>query len=196
MIVNAAVEGASDVGAARRVIEVAGHMLGRGPYIAGGKANLDPKIAKYNIAARWEPWIVFRDSDSQCPVRLRIELTSAIDVWSPRFLLRIAHSMTEAWFIADRDGFADYFRVSPGKVPADPEALAHGKRSLLALCRESSSRDVRQEVVAVDGGAGPLYVDHLNEFAMTRWDVAAATERSASLRRAVERICHLPADDR
>jgi len=192
MIVNAAVEGTSDTGAARRVIEVAGHELAREPHVAGGKTRLDPKISKYNEAARWGPWVVFRDSDARCPVELRSKLTAAIRDWQPGFRLRIAHSMTEAWFLADAEGFADYFGVSAAKVPANPESLAHGKQSLLSLCRESYSRDIREEVVAADGGAGPLFVDHLNEFAATRWDVEAASERSDSLRRAVERIRDLP----
>ena len=102
---------------------------------------------------------------------------TVVEIWKDAKAVD-AHSMTEAWFLADAEGFADYFGVSAAKVPANPESLAHGKQSLLSLCRESYSRDIREEVVAADGGAGPLFVDHLNEFAATRWDVEAASERS------------------
>ena len=188
MMINAAVEGTSDTGAARRVIEVAGHTLARDPHVAGGRTRLDPKISKYNEAARFGPWVVFRDSDSQCPVELRRKFAASIRDWQPSFLLRIAHSMTESWFLADTDGFADYFHIAQARVPRDPEALENGKQVLLGLCKNSSSRDIREEVVATDGGPGPLFVDHLNEFALTRWDVESACERSDSLRRAVDKI--------
>lgn len=101
--------------------------------------------------------------------------------------------MTETWLLADTEGFADYFRVSLARVPTNPESTPHGKRTLLSLCENSGSREIREEVVAADGGPGPLYVDHLNEFALNRWDVVAACGRSDSLRRAFGRIHDLPA---
>lgn len=194
MMVNVAVEGASDTGAARRIVETTGHEVLGNPHVARGKGNLDPKIPKYHMAARWSPWVVFRDSDAQCPVALRAHLMDTISDRHPNFLLRIAHSMTEAWFLADTAGFADYFGVSEGKVPPNPETLPHAKQTLLRLCRDSGSRDIREGVVAADGhSTGPLFVEHLNEFALTRWDPEAAAASSDSLGRAIERLRALTA---
>ncbi|MFT4036348.1 MAG: hypothetical protein QM679_12315 [Patulibacter sp.] len=109
-----------------------------------------------------------------------------------RFALRIAHSMTEAWLLADHEGFARYFRVRPGKLPALPEQLPHAKRFLLDLCRHSTSRAIRAEVVTSRGETGPLYVRHLNDFAANHWDVDAAATRSPSLDRAVRAIARMP----
>ncbi|MCJ1704652.1 hypothetical protein [Rathayibacter sp. VKM Ac-2926] len=190
-MVNVAVEGESDRGVASAVVRAAGRSVGL-IRVAGGKSRLDPLIPKYNLAAVQHPWVVFRDSDAACPVSLRQELTATIAAPNEAFCLRIAHSMSEAWLLSDTDAFAHYFAVPRGRVPADPEAFPHAKRTLLSLCSESRSRAIRSEVVSVAGGAGPLFVAHMNAFAGERWNARDAAERSQSLRRAIAAIRALP----
>lgn len=189
-MINAAVEGESDRGAVEALIRHAGHDVGK-IVAAGGKTRLDPKIPKYVQAARATSWLVLRDSDGTCPVQLKGELLSSEGDSNPRFALRIAHSMVEAWFLADQEGFAEYFHVSRGRIPPDPEALDHAKRTLLNLCRRSTSRSIVKDVVAGDH-PGPLYVARMNEFARSRWEVAAASDRSPSLARAIRALRSLP----
>ncbi|GAA1378805.1 hypothetical protein [Luteococcus sanguinis] len=184
------VEGGSDEGAARRVVEAAGHAVVR-VYVVRGTGNLDRRITNYSRAARTTPWVVFRDSDNACPVELRTRLLAGIPE-NPRFSLRIAHTMTEAWLMADRKGFADYFKVSVGTVPADPEAEPHAKRSLLALCLKSRNRDIREEVAFDEAHPGPLFTDHLNGFATRHWDIETAAQNSPSLRRAIAALAAMP----
>lgn len=186
-MINIVVEGESDREVGKAVAARAGHQV-RLIRVAGGKTKLDPLIPKYNLAAVQHPWVVFRDSDSECPAKLREKLARGIRTWNPQFSLRIAHSMSEAWLLADRDGFADYFGVRPSRVPADPEALANAKQTLLALAGRSRSRAIRRDVLAPSGHAGPLYVLRVNEFAATTWSVARAEGSSDSLRRAVAGI--------
>lgn len=183
-MINLVVEGESDREAARALVRQAGHEVGF-VRIAGGKASLDPKIAKYNSAAMRSNWVVFRDSDAECPVQLRSRLLSGITDLSPTFHLGIAHSMTEAWLMADRRGFATYFHVSFDAIALDPESLRHAKRELLHLCANSRLRAIRDEVVSSDGQTGPLYVSRLNDFASSRWNVLAAAKNSQSLKRAL-----------
>ncbi|SHJ43030.1 hypothetical protein SAMN02745244_02486 [Tessaracoccus bendigoensis DSM 12906] len=191
-MIYVAVEGESDRGAATAVVAAAGHVVAR-VYVSGGKSKLDPSVAKYLRAAQRSSWVVFRDSDGQCPVELKQKLLPAARGSSPRFTLRIAHTMTEAWLLADRRGFASYFGVREEKVPIDPEALNHAKRALLLLCAQSAPRAVRRDVVTADGLTGPLYVSRLNDFATNHWDVARAAENSPSLARAIAAIRLLPA---
>ncbi len=94
--------------------------------------------------------------------------------------------------MADRKGFASHFGVKVGVVPVDVEALPHGKGELLRLCATSRYKWVREDVVAEDGGAGPLYVKSLNDFATHSWDVRAASTQSPGLRRAIERLAEIP----
>ncbi|MCJ1700920.1 DUF4276 family protein [Rathayibacter festucae] len=194
-MVNVAVEGESDRGVATAVVRAAGKSVGI-VRVAGGKSRLDPLIPKYNRAAVQHPWVVFRDSDSVCPVMLRQQLSVPIAAWNAAFCLRIAHSMSEAWLLSDPDAFARYFKVPRGRVPSDPEALPHAKRTLLALCSDSRSRSIRSEVVSRAGEPGPLFVAHMNDFATDAWNAQKAAERSASLRRAIAAIRSLPESGR
>lgn len=100
--------------------------------------------------------------------------------------------MSEAWLLADRDGFADYFRVPAARIPRDPEELPNAKQTLLGLCGRSRSRTIREEVTVSGTRPGPLYVTRINEFASTAWNVAEAASASESLRRAVHRIRQIP----
>lgn len=184
------VEGGSDEATARRVVEAAGHTV-HSLRIVRGTGNLDRKIPNYVKAARRSPWVVFRDSDNACPVELRQRLMEGIPT-NEMFALRIAHTMTEAWLLADRQGFAKYFKVSVDRIPTAPDAEAHAKRTLLALCLKSRSRDIREEVAFDETHPGPLFTDHLNEFAASYWDINAAAENSPSLRRAISALSALP----
>jgi len=185
-MINIAVEGESDRETARRVVRAADLAVGK-IVVAGGVSRLDLKIPKYYAASRQTPWIVFRDSDGACPVALRRKLEPT-PVPGTAFQLRIAHSMSEAWLLGDRHGFASYFRVPVNRVTADPDSLPHAKRTVIDLCGGSRSKEVRKDMVASDGKAGPLYVARLNEFAAGEWDIEAAMAASGSLRRAVSRL--------
>ncbi|QDZ15443.1 hypothetical protein [Humibacter ginsenosidimutans] len=190
-MINVAVEGQSDIEVARAVVGHSGHVVGK-IVVTRGKTNLDPKIVKYAAAAVQTPWIVFRDSDGECPVGLRSRLFPSI----PRdraFLLRIAHTMTEAWLLADREGFADYFGVAISHIPRDVEGVKHAKVTLLHLCASSRLRAIRREVVSDDGHIGPLYVLHLNTFASQSWNIPNAAMNSPSLARSLQRIAGLSA---
>ncbi|MGK2350720.1 hypothetical protein [Cutibacterium sp. V947] len=185
------VEGPSDGGAARAVVEHAGHPVTR-VHVAGGKTKLDPKLAKYARAARREPWVVFRDTDTKCPVALRQQLLHGIPD-NRLFTLRLVHCMTESWLMADTEGFAHYFKVSPDIIPRNVEnPKKHAKHTLLTLCLRSKSRDIREEVAHDSTTAGELFVLHLNEFATHHWDVEAAAQNSPSLRRAVAALSSMP----
>lgn len=188
------VEGESDRGAAEAIAKSRGikefSIASR-----GGASKLDQQLAAYNRAAARGPWLVIRDSDSKCPVRLRSELIDG--EWASGISLRLACSMIEAWLLADAERFAERFSVSRAKVPALPDELDHAKRSLLTLCSSSRSRDIRTEVVTQDGNrAGPLYVSVLNDYARTAWRPDVAAESSPSLARALRDIDARLADGR
>ena len=57
-MINIAIEGESDREAAKAVVIAAGRTIGR-VAAAGGKTRLDPKIPKYNDAAKRANWVVF-----------------------------------------------------------------------------------------------------------------------------------------
>ena len=118
-MINVVVEGESDREVAKTVVVHAGHRVHQ-VRIAGGKTKLDPLIPKYNIASAQFPWVVFRDSDSQCPVILRARLTAGISSWHPQFSLRIAHSMSEAWLLSRPRGLRRILQGAVHPHPARP----------------------------------------------------------------------------
>lgn len=190
-MINVVVEGESDRGAITKLLR--SRNLGCTVTPRNGKTRLDPQIASYNRAARRGPWLVVRDSDDECPVALRARLLS--DPQSSAFSLRIAHTMIEAWLLADTDGFADFFSVSTARLPPRPEDLAHAKQSLIGLCLKSKSRRIRDDMVSASGErAGPLYTQRLNEYAESTWDPDRAALNAPSLERALREIDRLVAE--
>jgi hypothetical protein len=165
-MINVVVEGTSDEGVARRLIQASGHTVAK-IVVKGGKTRLDPLLANYNRAATHAPWVVLRDSDAECPKKLHARPTSGIGPLSASFLLRIVHPMTEGWLLADSKGFADYFQIKESRVTREPEGLTNAKQAILALCANSRSRALRQEIVTQDSKVGPLYAVRINEFAAT-----------------------------
>jgi hypothetical protein len=191
-MINTVVEGESDRGLAKSVVAAAGREVGR-IIVRGGKPKLDPQIPKYSQAAAHGLWVVFRDSDAECPAQLRSRLMAHIINPPPSFLLRIAHSMSESWLLADPDGFAGYFGVKRAQIPRSPETLPNAKEVVIRLCSESRSRSIRQDM-AVGHRTGPLYVPRINEYATTRWNAETAAQNSDILRRALDRIRQLPTE--
>lgn len=184
--VKVAVEGQSDQGMAKKIIKHSGFSLTQ-IVTKNGSGNIDKLIRSLSRTSPSNPWVVFRDSDAKCPVKLRRHLTKS-DTANPAFLLRIVHPMTEGWLMADPQSFSEYFKIAAKTVPVDTELLPHAKRTLLALCSKSRNRDIRSDLVHPDGSAGPLYVSQINKFAEDYWDVAAAAQNSASLHRALVRL--------
>lgn len=129
-MINVAVEGEPDREVASAVVRAAGRSVNL-VRVAGGKTRLDPLIPKYNRASVQTPWVVFRDSDSVCPVALREDLGAGIAEWHPSFSLRIAHSMSEAWLLADPVSFSSFFSVPRNQYP--PTLSLCGTRRGLSL---------------------------------------------------------------
>ncbi len=185
--VRCAVEGESDKGMAQALLRHVGLEIIDKPLTKRGTGNLDPLIPKLAKTETYNPWVVFRDADLNCPVELRQKLLGKTPP-NPAFQLRLAVSMMEAWLLADITGFTDFFAVRSEAMPQDPDKLPHAKNALLKLCLKSRRRQIREEVCSKSGGTGSLYVHHINEFASKRWDIEAAAQVSPSLERAVARL--------
>ncbi|WP_276671911.1 hypothetical protein [Schaalia cardiffensis] len=186
--VSVAVEGASDEGMAHALVRYVGFTLAKPLLSKNGKSKLDPLIGKLARTGVYNPWIVFRDADSDCPVALREELIGARE-HDGAFELRIAQSMTEAWLMADTEGFARYFSISKDRMSAAPDRLEHAKRKLLQLLLKSRSRKIRGDMLwQQQAKEGDLYVNRLNDFAQNHWDIDNARRISPSLDRTVSRL--------
>lgn len=165
--------------------------------ITGGKSTLDARIARYNQAARLQPWLVVRDSDHDgagCAVTLRGQILAAPT--APGLCLRLAVRTIEAWLLADQDMFASFFGVARSRVPAQPEQLDRPKDAVVAMCRRSRRKEVRAGMAPPEGrsGVGPEYTSMVSDFVGGHWRPDAAAPSADSLARALRHIDRLVVD--
>ncbi len=184
--ISAAVEGIVDEAVVRKLIAHAGATPGP-VYGKQGKSFLRQRIAGYNNAARWAPWIVLVDlnHDGDCAPPLR-------NAWlvqpAAHLCFRVAVREVEAWLIADAERLAPFLGVPRNEVPANPEGLDEPKTTMVNLARSSRRRAIREDMVPREGSGrqvGPAYSSRLIEFASSSWRPDVAAERSDSLRRAI-----------
>ena len=191
--VTLAVEGTTDEAVATRLCHHAGLEV-LAAYPAGGKRSLDSRLRNYNYAARFEPWFVLRDlnSDAECAPDL---LSSLLPTPAPKMCFRLAVRAVESWLIADRVGLSRFLSVPVREIPLDSDGLPRPKRILVDLARRSRRRSVIAEMVPPEGvssevGAG--YTTQVVSFCRDYWDPARAASQSDSLRRCVEALRAMP----
>lgn len=188
-MITIVVEGLVDEAAARKLCGRSGLSVGN-VYGLKGKHHLDSKLGAYNEAARFAPWIVFRDLDhdadcapSLCD-RLLPDRTSLM-------YLRIAVHATEAWLLADHHGISHYLGVPITIIPSSPDALDAPKRDLVNLARKSKQRSIRNDMVPAPGRSGDVgtgYTARMIDFISEHWNPDRASAHSDSLRRCIEAL--------
>lgn len=188
-------EGPTDRAMARRLIRAAGGMPGadfaQRRRAAPGKDRLDHRLAAFNAAARFAPWLILRDGDGECAAELKARLLPRP---APLMLLRIVVPSLEAWLLADREAFADLLGIAPAVVPSSPEQDADPEQTVLALANRSRSRDLRRDFLPADRSGrriGPGYSSRLIEFIDGPWEPDRAARSAPSLRRALARLREL-----
>ena len=107
-----------------------------------------------------------------------------------RLLLRVAVREVEAWLLADDVSFLEFIGSPRQKIQKDVEAIADPKLYLLNLAKRGR-RDIRNDLLPRAGvlayqGFG--YNQRLSEFVSQIWCPERASEKSDSLRRAIDRI--------
>jgi hypothetical protein len=192
--VSVAVEGQSDVVVVERILAFVGcsaHAI----YGRSGKADLDRGLPGYNNAARFWPWLVLRDLDTDAPCApelARLILPNPAD-WM-RF--RIAVREVESWLLADPERLSNYLRVPRRSMPNSPDSLADPKLTLVNLARRSRVASVRADMVperGVSAVVGPGYVSRVSEFAGSYWRPEVAARNSVSVRKCIQRVRELRA---
>lgn len=192
------VEGSTDRYAAERLLATRDLRVDLARVIVtGGKQRLDARLAKYNEAAKFAPWLALRDSDrdaGDCPARLRQSLLTGAQ--SSALCLRLAVRTLDAWLLADRQAFSAFFSVPLPKVPHHPEELDRPKDALTQACRHSRTRAVREAMVPPKGrpGPGPEYTSYLLDYCRSSWRPDVAAEAAPSLRRALAEIDRLKSE--
>ena len=189
MIVSAAVEGVVDDAVVRRLLRTTGHEVGP-IHVKHGKSALLQRLPGYNAAAQRGPWLVLVDLNGDAPCAPPFVARHLGDP-ARHMLFRVAVHQVEAWLLADRARFARFLRVSPTRLPADPDALPDAKQTVVDVAAYSEDREIRQEIPPQRGSGrqvGPAYTARMIEFAEQRWRPDEAGARSESLRRCLARL--------
>ena len=157
---------------------------------ANGKGVIDRDLKNYWEAARFLPYVVFRDLDRDgggCPVTLRAQLVEHTPGESPDLLIRIVDQCIESWILADRQGVAEFCDRSMANVK--PPA-SHHKPYLLSIMKEAKLKDAVEEK-GLELDFGPAYELHLQRLMTDHWSIERAAAESDSLRRALKRLTDL-----
>ena len=192
MVISGAVEGIVDEAVLRRLLKETGAVVGP-IYGKTGKRFLMQKIAAYNQAARFAPWIVLidLDHDGDCAPPF---IKSCMPDPAPYMSFRVAVREIESWLMADRERLSKFLSIGVSRIPHDPEALDSPKSTMVDMARHSRRRDIRENMVPRPGSrrkVGPAYASILIEFVRdpkTGWRPHIAARSSDSLNRCLRRL--------
>jgi hypothetical protein len=191
VIFTLAGEGLIDIAVATRLAEHAGHTIRR-TFPQQGKSRLDRQLRGFNNAARFEPWLVLRDLDTDAPCAATL-VRQLLPEPSRYMLFRIAVREVESWLLADAQAFADFFSVPATAIPEKPDELTDPKGTLINVVASSTSASMRREILPGDvtRKVGPGYTAKVIEFVDAHWNIARARQASSSLDRCVAALANL-----
>lgn len=191
--INILVEGIVDEAVVLRLCSYLDVPIGN-IYDKRGKQYILNRLADYNRAAKFLPWLVVvdLDQDADCaPDFVQAKLPSP----SSGMCFRVAVRAIEAWLLADVEHFAAFLQVPKTKFPANPDTELNPKISLINLVRQHSRRkSIQEDIVPREGSGGsvgPGYVGRLIEFVKVPklgWQPEVALNHSDSLQRCVEAL--------
>ena len=190
--ISVAVEGSPDQAAVLKIAQYLGLDVAH-CWVKRGKGNLDKSLAGYNNAARFSPWMVLRDldTDADCaPDLIRRLLPNP----EPGLAFRVAVRQVESWFLGDAERLAQFLGVAWKQMPPAPEALSDAKASIVQLAARSQKKDIRLDMVPFAGSQakeGPACASRMSEFARCAWRPEVAAERCDSLKRCLQRLKRL-----
>jgi len=192
VFIAGAVEGVTDEAILRRLVEFAGGAVSA-VHVRNGKTNLRARVRGYNQAARFSPWMVLVDLDSDvyCAPMLRAQWLADPH---PRMCFRIAVRAVEAWLLADREAIARFLAVPLARVPRGPEGVQHPKGAMVSLASQSRKRGIRMDMVPRPGSGrtvGPAFTSRVIEFATMGWRPDVGAQASDSLRRCIDCLRNL-----
>lgn len=161
-----------------------------------GNGYLRKKFAELARTARAIPVLLLTDLDRiDCPPTLVTDWRGG-QVLPADLLFRVAVRETEAWLLADREGFAKFSGSPLDKMPQHPESLGDPKQTLLGLVRKFGRRDLKANILPERGSTAKIgfgYNEALSRFVRESWSIDRAVENADSLARTCRRLRELSA---
>ncbi len=160
------------------------------------------KITEFNKLSLSYPVILLIDLDNETCAPLLLEKLTCGNK-NDNFIFNIAIDEAEAWLMADKEGFSEYFRIDIEDMPVSTQQKQGGRTPLIEmyfpykssmyltheLIKKSKKEDYVLQLTAKKGAVkGPEYNNCMLPFIQQRWDIDVARVNADSLNRMIERI--------
>ncbi|MDR1594839.1 MAG: DUF4276 family protein [Prevotellaceae bacterium] len=159
------------------------------------------KIAEFNKLSYAYPVVLLIDLDNNdCAPQLVKQLISNKN---DNFIFNIAVDEAEAWLMADREGFANYFKIMLEDMPSAHQTKQGGRKTLTEmnfaykssmfltheLIKKSKHLEFVQQLTPKKGAAkGPEYNSCMLPFILKIWNIDSARQNADSLNRMIVRL--------
>jgi hypothetical protein len=159
------------------------------------------KIPELNKLSLTYPVILLIDLDAEtCAPALMSKLITGIN---EHFIFNIAVDEAEAWLMADRKSFADYFKIRLEDMPCSHRTRQGGRKELTEmdfpvksswyftheLIRKSKNSTFIQQLTPKKGAAkGPEYNSCILPFIQNKWNIDSARQNTDSLNRMINKV--------
>lgn len=162
----------------------------------GGRGNsyLQAKLPALRRTAYKIPVLLLTDLDALSCAPELITNWFGPGVLPKDLLFRVAVRETEAWLLADLEGFSRFSGVPKAKLPLSPEQLVDPKQTLLNLVRRHGHGDIKADLMPAPGSSAKIgfgYNAALIRFVHSFWSVKRAAAHADSLDRAYRRLSEL-----
>jgi hypothetical protein len=160
------------------------------------------KIPEFNKLSSAFPVILLTDLDSNpCAPILKNQLITFVK--NDNFLINVAVDEAEAWLMADRKGFAEYFLIDIENLPKPISTRQGGRKALIEmdfpykssmyltheLIKLSKNISLKEQFTPkVNASKGPEYNTGILPFIQNKWNINQAKINSDSLNRMITRI--------
>lgn len=168
-------------------------------------SQLKSKMKEFNVLSCTHPVVVLTDLDAEfCAPIEKSKLLEGLTP-SPDLIINIAIDEAEAWLMADKAGFANYFGLPLNEMPESTLQRMSGRKALPEMCfpikaslhltknlmQKSYNVELKAQI-AVSAQAkntkGPEYNTAVVPFIRSQWDPEVARVASDSLNRMIVRL--------
>jgi len=159
------------------------------------------KISEFNKLSEKYPIVLLMDLDNDdCAPLL---LSKLVKSKHENFIFNIAVDEAEAWLMADREGFADYFKIKLADMPSAHQTKQNGRKEVTEMYfAYKSSRYLTHDLIKKSGNSefiqqltpkknaskGVEYNSCMLLFIEKAWNIENARQNSDSLNRMILRV--------
>jgi hypothetical protein len=163
--------------------------------------EIKSRIPEFNNLSKIRPVILLMDLDNvPCAPQL---IDKLIIEKNKDFIFNVAVDEAEAWLMADREGFAKYFKINIKDMPVPHQTKQQGGKALTEMNfayksslflttelikKSKKSEYIQQLTPKKDACKGPEYNSCLLPYICTAWNIDNARRNTDSLNRMIIRI--------